>query len=55
MELTEVVRQKDKLFIDLHSKVQVGNIDDDVENLLKARFVFESDEKYRKDAFHMYA
>ena len=55
VELTEVVRQKDKLFIDLHSKVQVGNIDDDVENLLKARFVFESDEKYRKDALHMYA
>ena len=35
-ELTEVVGQNDKLFIDLLNKVRVGNIDDDVENLLKA-------------------
>ena len=37
-ELKEVVRQNGKLFIDLLDKVRVGNIDDDVENLLKARF-----------------
>ena len=36
-ELTEIVRQTDKLLIDLHNKVRVGNIDDDVEKLLKAR------------------
>ena len=42
-ELTEVVRQSDKLFIDLLNKVGVGNIDDDVEHLLKARFIRESD------------
>ena len=35
-ELTEVVRQDDKLFIDLLNKVRVGNIDDDVEYLIKA-------------------
>ena len=32
VESTEVVRQNDKLFIDLPSKVRVDNIDDDVGN-----------------------
>ena len=54
-ELTEVARQNDRLFIDLLNKVQVGKIDDDVEKLLKARFIHESDENYPKDALHMYA
>ena len=53
-ELTEVVRQNDKLFIDLLNKVGVGNIDDDVENLLKARFIRESGEHYRKDVLQIY-
>ena len=43
-ELTEVVRQKDKLFVNLLNEIRVGNIDDDVEKLLKARFIHESDE-----------
>ena len=55
VELTEVVRQNEKLFIDLLNKVRVGNIDDDVENLLKARFIRETDENYPEDALHMYA
>ena len=54
-ELTEVVRQNEKLFIDLLNKVWVGNIDDDVEKVLKAIFICESDENYPKDALHMYA
>ena len=53
-ELTEVVRQNDKIFINLLNKVQVGNIDDDVEKLLKARSIRESDENYPKDALHIY-
>ena len=37
------------------NKIQNGNIDDDAENLLKVRFIHQSDENYPKDAFHMYA
>ena len=54
-ELTEVVKQNDKLFIELLNKVQVGNIDNDAENLLNARFICQSDENYPKDALHIYA
>ena len=54
-ELTEVLRQTDNLFINLFNKVRIANIDDDVENLLKERFIFESDENYPKDALHMNA
>ena len=49
-ELTEVLRQNDKLFMDFLNKIRVGNIDDDVKNLLKARLIRESDENYPKDA-----
>ena len=34
------------------SKVGVGNINDDLEKLLNARFIYESDENYPKDALH---
>ena len=53
VELTEVVRQNDKLCIDLLNKARVSNIDDDVEKVIKARFIHESDENYLKDALHM--
>ena len=42
------------MFIDLLNKVQVGNIDDGVEKLMKARFIYEFDENYPKDALHIY-
>ena len=48
-KLTKVVRQNDKLFMDLLNKVRKKN----VENLLKARFIRESDESYSKDTLHM--
>ena len=38
------------------NKVRVGNADDNVEHLLKARFVCDSDENYYpKNDWHMYA
>ena len=53
-DLTEVIRQNNKLFNDLFSKARVGNIDE-VEKILKAIFTYESDENYPKDAWHIYA
>ena len=44
-ELTEILWQNDKLFINLLNKVRVGSIDDDV---LKARFIHKSDDNYAK-------
>ena len=52
-ELTKVVKQNDKMFIDLLNKARVSNIDDYVDKLLKARFTNESDENYPKDALHV--
>ena len=54
-KLTEIVRQNDELFIDLRNNVRVSSTDDDVENLLRARFIRESNEIHPKDAFHMHA
>ena len=39
---------KDELFIDFLNTFRANNVDDDVENLLKARFIHESDENYSK-------
>ena len=50
-----VVTENNKVFINLVNKIQVGNIDDDAENLLKGRFIHQSDENYPKDALHLYA
>ena len=38
------------------NKVRVGNVDHDVEQLFKARFVCDSDENsYPKDVLHVHA
>ena len=41
--------------MDLLNKVRVGNINADFEKLLKARFIYESDETYAKYALYMNA
>ena len=43
------------MFIDLLSKVLVGNTDDNVDKLLKARFIHESDDNYPKHILHIFA
>ena len=52
-ELTEVARQNDELFIDLLNKVRVGNIDNDVKKLLKARVIHVFDENSKRCLAHV--
>ena len=52
VKFTKVVRQNNELFINIFNKVRVGNIDNDVEKYIKARFIHESDESHSKDALH---
>ena len=50
-ELTEIVRQDGKLFMDLLNKIWVGNIDDAVKDLLKARPILKSGKTNQKMPF----
>lgn len=43
------------MFIDLLNSVRVGNINAEVEKLLKARFIRASNDNYSNDTLHMYA
>ena len=56
IELTEVMRQKDDLdFIQLLNKIRVGNVDEDVENKLKSRFIEKTNKVFRHDKLHRFA
>ena len=52
VKFTKFVRQNNELFINIFNQVRVGNINDDVEKYIKARFIHESDESHSKDALH---
>ena len=55
-ELNEVMRQKgDTVFIDLLNKVRVGNIDAEVESILKSRFLLKHHPNYPVNAMHTWA
>ena len=55
-ELTEIMRQKDDLiFINLLNKVRVGNVDENVENVLRSRFVNKDNPLYPIEALHIFA
>ena len=55
-ECTEVMHQKDdSVFINLINKVRVGNIDNDVESLLKTRFISKSDPSCHNEPLHIFA
>ena len=55
-ELTEVMRQRgDTKFIHLLNKIQVGNVDEDVQKQIRERFIEESDTNYPENVLHMLA
>lgn len=55
-ELTEVMDQKDDAdFIDLLNKVRDVNIDNNVENILKTRFISKNNPSYLIEALHIFA
>ena len=56
VELTEVMRQQgDYEFISLLGKIRVGAVDEEVEKLLKSRFVAKDNLFYQDHAVHMFA
>ena len=55
-ELTEVMCQKDNVdFIHLLNKLRVGNIDKNVKNILKTRFISKNNPSYPIEALHIFA
>ena len=55
-ELTEVMRQRGDIeFKEFLNKIGVGNLDESVQNRLKAIFVKENDVNYPRNALHMFA
>ena len=54
-KLTEVVRQKDSVFINLLNSIPIGEVEEEVENLLRSRFIHESYEKYPNSVLHTHA
>ena len=55
-ELVEVMRQiGDSQLIDLLNKVRIASINEDDEQLLKARFIVSTDINYPSEALHIFA
>ena len=56
IELTEVMRQKDDMeYIQLLNKIRVGNVDEDVENKIKSRFIEKNNKEIPHDELHTIA
>ena len=55
-ELNEIMRQRgDTKFIELLNKIQIRNVDEDVQKQVRERFIGESDINYPENALHMFA
>ena len=55
MELTQVMRQTDKDFIEMLNKIRKGLVDESSEKMLRSRFVDRSNSNYPKYGLHVFA
>ena len=54
-ELDQVMRQDDKMFVDMLNKIRVGEIDQNAENVIKLRFIDKNDPCYPGNILHIFA
>ena len=53
-ELEQVIRQDDKVFIDMLNKGRVGEIDQNVEDVIKSRFIDKNDPRYSGNILYIF-
>ena len=54
-ERDQVMRQGDDMFVNLLNKIRKGEIDQDVERIIKLRFIDKNDPHYSGDVLHIFA
>ena len=55
-ELNEIMGQRgDTKFIEFLNKIQIRNVDEDVQKQIRERFIGESDINHPENALHMFA
>ena len=54
-ELDQVMRQDDKIFVDMLNKIKVGEVDQNVEDVIKLRFIDKNDPCYPGNILHIFA
>ena len=54
-ELDQVMRQDDEMSVNMLNKIRVGEIDQNVENVIKLRFIDKNDPCYPGNILHIFA
>ena len=54
-ERDQVMRQGDDMFVNLLNKIRKGEIDQDVERIIKLQFIDKNDPHYSGDVLHIFA
>ena len=54
-ELDQVMLQDDDMFVNLLNKIRKGETDQNVEHIIKSRFIDKNEPHYPSDVLHIYA